>query len=61
MQRVILSPERELDRILTLEEASQVSTVSVDGLKRHHADKIVQLTPGRFGMRLRHALMLTTN
>jgi hypothetical protein len=55
---VNLPPEIALERIVTLPYASEVSTVSVDGLKRYHADKIIQLSPRRLGMKLRHALNL---
>jgi hypothetical protein len=53
-----LSEERELDRILTLQEVKDFSTLSVDSLKRYHADKVVWLSPRRCGMRLRDALKL---
>jgi hypothetical protein len=44
----------DLERILPL-EGSNVSGLSQDSLKRHHADKIIRR---RLGMRARHALML---
>jgi hypothetical protein len=53
-----LPPGRELDRIITLQEAEKVSSLSEDSIKRHHRDKIVELSPRRLGMRLRDALML---
>ena len=53
-----LSPELELERIVTLQQAEKISTISVDGQKRHHRDKIIQLSPKRLGMRLKDALML---
>lgn len=53
-----LPPGRELDRIITLQEAEKVSSLSVDSLKRHHRDKLVELSPRRWGIRLRDALML---
>jgi hypothetical protein len=53
-----LPPGLELDRIISLQEAEQVSSLSVDSWKRHHADKLVELSPRRLGVRLRHALML---
>jgi hypothetical protein len=31
----------------------------VDSIERHHADKIIHLSPRRRGMRLRHALLLS--
>ena len=53
-----LSPERELDRILSLQEAAKVSSLSVWTWRKQHADKIIQLSPYRRGVRLRDALML---
>jgi hypothetical protein len=53
-----LSPELELKRIVTLQKAEEVSSLSVDSLKRHHRDKLVELSPRRLGMRLGDALML---
>ena len=48
----------ELDRIISMQEAEAVSSLSVDSWKRHHADKVVELSPRRLGVRLRDALML---
>jgi len=48
----------ERERIVTLDEASRLSSQSVDTLRRRHRDKIIQLTPRRQGMRIKHALML---
>ena len=48
----------QLDQIISLQEAEKVSRLSVDSWKRHHADKIVGLSPRRLGVRLRDALML---
>jgi hypothetical protein len=56
--RPLLSPERELDKIISLEQVEEVSTLSLDSIKRHHADKLIRLSPRRFGMRLRDALFL---
>ena len=53
-----LPPTLELDQIITLQEAKKVSSLSPDSWKRNHPDKIVELSPGRLGIRLRHALML---
>jgi len=49
----------ELQRIVDLKEASRLSGLSVDSIKRHHSDKITGLSPRRVGMRHRDALMLT--
>ena len=48
----------ELDQIISLQEAKKLSSLSVDSWKRHHADKVVELSPRRLGVRLRDALML---
>jgi hypothetical protein len=53
-----LSPELELEQIISLQKTEEVSGLSVDSWKRHHADKIIELSPRRLGVRLRHALML---
>jgi hypothetical protein len=53
-----LPPALELDRIISLQEAERVSSLSVDSWKRHHSDKVVELSPRRLGVRLRDALML---
>lgn len=46
------------DRIVPLSEASRLSSLSIDTLRRKHRDKWVQLSERRFGMRRRDALML---
>jgi excisionase family DNA binding protein len=48
----------DLERLLSLKEAANVSSLSKDSLKRNHADKIIRLGPRRLGMRARDALML---
>jgi hypothetical protein len=53
-----LPPALELDRIITLQEAVKISSLSVDSWKRNHPDKVVELSPRRLGVRLRDALML---
>jgi hypothetical protein len=53
-----LPPALELDQIISLQEAEKISSLSVDSWKRHHADKVVELSPRRLGVRLRDALML---
>jgi hypothetical protein len=53
-----LPPKLELDRIISLQEAEQVSSLSPSSWKRNHADKIVELSPRRLGVRLRDALLL---
>jgi hypothetical protein len=51
-------PWTELHRVVNLKEASRLSGLSVDSIKRHHSDKIIDLSPRRRGMRVRDALML---
>jgi hypothetical protein len=53
-----LSPELELERIVSLHAAEKISGLSADSWKRHHQDKIISMSPRRLGVRLRHALML---
>jgi hypothetical protein len=48
----------ELHRIVSLQKASQLSGLSPDSLRRHHADRIVRLSPRRSGMRVIDALMI---
>lgn len=51
----------ELNRIAPLKECSWLSSLSVDNLEENHADKIVDLSPKRKGMRVCDALMLRGN
>ena len=53
-----LSPDLELQRIITLQEARNISSLSSNSWKRHHSDKIIEMSPRRLGVRLRDALML---
>jgi hypothetical protein len=48
----------ELQRIASLAEASRLSGLSIDSLKRHYRYKFIQLSERRFGMRVADALML---
>jgi hypothetical protein len=50
--------EIELNRIIPIRDAVELSSVSDDGWRRHHSDKLIQLTPKRVGVRLRHALFI---
>jgi hypothetical protein len=51
--------ELRLHSIITLAEAVRLSGLSDDSWRRHHADKFIRLSPRRFGVRLRDALMLS--
>jgi hypothetical protein len=53
-----LARELELERIVSLQEAATLSSISADSWKRNHREKLVELGPRRLGVRLRHALML---
>jgi hypothetical protein len=53
-----LPAKHELDRIISLQAAEKVSSLSPDSWKRNHADKLVTLSPRRLGVRLGDALML---
>jgi len=48
----------ELNRIITLDEASRLSSLSKETLEDHYGDKIVPLSPKRKGMRVGDALMI---
>ena len=48
----------ELRRVVDLDEASRLSGLSKDTLRRHHASKIRKLSPRRLGMRVGDALAL---
>ncbi len=43
---------------LHFQEASRLSGLSPDSLRRHHGDRIVKLSPRRSGMRVIDALMI---
>jgi hypothetical protein len=53
-----LSPDLELERIISLQEAEELSDRSPDTWKRRFPEKVIQLSPRRLGVRLRDALML---
>jgi hypothetical protein len=48
----------EGERIVSLLEVGRLNDLSIDTLKRRHADKIVRMSTGRLGMRLKDALSL---
>jgi hypothetical protein len=49
----------ELQRVVDLKEAARLSGLSIDSIKRHHREKIIDLSPRRRGMRLGVALSLS--
>ena len=48
----------ELDRILTLKQAADRMGVSMSTLRRHYTNKMIKLSPRRYGIRMRDALLL---
>jgi hypothetical protein len=48
----------ELERVLSMPEVEEITSLSVDSLNRHHKEKIVELSPRRRGMKLRNALAI---
>jgi hypothetical protein len=48
----------ELDRVVSLPEDAELKAISVDTLKRRYAHLIINLSPRRRGMKLKHALGL---
>jgi hypothetical protein len=55
-RRFQLSTELELERIITLREAHEISGLSPDAWRDNHRDKIIQLSPRRQGIKLKHVL-----
>lgn len=51
-------PPVELLRVVPMDEAERLSSLSIDTLEREHSDKIVKISPRRKGMRVAHALLL---
>jgi hypothetical protein len=48
----------ELLSVLSLAEAAELRGVNPDTLRRNEPEKILNISPGRYGMRLKDALML---
>jgi hypothetical protein len=46
-------------RVITMGEAEKLTSLSADTLKRRYADRIIQLSPRRLGMRFGHAIQLS--
>jgi len=51
-----LSPELELERIVTLREAYDLSGLSPDAWRDNYPDLIIQLSPRRQGIKLKNVL-----
>jgi hypothetical protein len=52
--------ELELNRIIPITDAADLSSLSPDGWYRHHRDKLIKLSEKRYGVRLRDALFITS-
>jgi hypothetical protein len=53
-----LPPDLKLEQIIKLPQVAKMRGTSVDTIKRHEPHNIIQLSPRRLGMRLKHALRL---
>jgi hypothetical protein len=53
-----LPPGLAGERVLTLDQVSELTTLSIDTLTRAYSDKILYLSPKRRGMKLKHAVSL---
>lgn len=53
-----LPTEVQLMRIITLSQAAELAGVSLQTVRRSHADKIIRISPRRVGIRLRDALLI---
>ncbi len=51
--------EPDPNAIVTIGEASRLSSLSIDTLRRKHRSKFIQLSERRYGMRRKDALMLS--
>lgn len=50
MLKTVERGAEEKDRILSLQEVAELTSLSKDTIKRRHKDKIVRLSPRRLGM-----------
>jgi hypothetical protein len=57
-RRITLRHDHELDRIVSLEDAAALTSLSPDTIRRTFRSKLVKLSPRRVGLRLRDCLML---
>jgi hypothetical protein len=48
----------DLERVIPMAEAERLSSLSADIWYREHADKLIQLSKRRIGVRLRDALFI---
>ena len=55
-RRYKLPMELELERIVTLREAHDISGLSPDAWRNNYPDLIIRLSPRRQGIKLKHVL-----
>ena len=55
-RRYRLPVELELERIVTLQEAAEISGLSRDAWQDNYPELIIRLSPRRLGIRLKHVL-----
>jgi len=55
-RRYQLPAELELERIVSLKVAHELTGLSPDAWRDNHPDKIIQLSPRRQGIKLKHVL-----
>jgi hypothetical protein len=48
----------DLNRIVAMDEAVRLSSLSEDSLTRHYSEYIINLSPRRRGMRVGHCLQI---
>jgi hypothetical protein len=48
----------EGERVIPLPEAGRMNSISVDTIMREHSDKVVRVSPGRLGMKLKDVLAI---
>jgi hypothetical protein len=51
-----LSQSLELERLITIEKASEIVGISDDSFRRHYSHLIRRITPRRIGVRVRDLL-----
>lgn len=56
--KTLSTPPFELERVITLAEAAELTGLSRDSLQRHYARLIRRLSPRRVGMKLRDVLAI---
>ena len=59
-RRYRLPPELELERLVSLKEAHEISGLSPDAWRDNYPDLIVRLSPRRLGIKLKHVLNVGT-